>query len=74
MDDFFGGPAFLAWARMGNLHGWVYVICVVCLVVFPIKNLNCGGEGDVESRILHYILNIYVNHLVTLSRIMLVGN
>lgn len=25
MDDlhgFFGGPAFLAWARMGNLHGW----------------------------------------------------
>lgn len=20
--DFFGGPAFLAWARMGNLHGW----------------------------------------------------
>ncbi|KAJ1297075.1 hypothetical protein BS78_01G350300 [Paspalum vaginatum] len=22
LDDFFGGPAFLAWARMGNLHGW----------------------------------------------------
>ena len=21
MDGFFGGPAFLAWARMGNLHG-----------------------------------------------------
>ncbi|XP_062116424.1 alpha-N-acetylglucosaminidase-like isoform X2 [Humulus lupulus] len=21
-DDFFGGPAFLAWSRMGNLHGW----------------------------------------------------
>ncbi|KAK3031104.1 hypothetical protein RJ639_036844 [Escallonia herrerae] len=21
LDDFFGGPAFLAWARMGNLHG-----------------------------------------------------
>ena len=20
LDDFFGGPAFLAWARMGNLH------------------------------------------------------
>lgn len=20
MDDFFGGPAFLAWSRMGNLH------------------------------------------------------
>ncbi|CAA6663543.1 unnamed protein product [Spirodela intermedia] len=20
--DFFGGPAFLAWARMGNMHGW----------------------------------------------------
>ncbi|KAI3842100.1 hypothetical protein MKX03_018374, partial [Papaver bracteatum] len=19
---FFGGPAFLAWSRMGNLHGW----------------------------------------------------
>ncbi|CAN6289407.1 unnamed protein product [Urochloa humidicola] len=22
LEDFFGGPAFLAWARMGNLHGW----------------------------------------------------
>jgi len=21
LDDFFGGPAFLAWSRMGNLHG-----------------------------------------------------
>jgi alpha-N-acetylglucosaminidase len=20
LDDYFGGPAFLAWARMGNLH------------------------------------------------------
>lgn len=23
LNDFFGGPAFLAWARMGNLHAWV---------------------------------------------------
>lgn len=22
LNDFFSGPAFLAWARMGNLHGW----------------------------------------------------
>ncbi|OAE21643.1 hypothetical protein AXG93_2619s1110 [Marchantia polymorpha subsp. ruderalis] len=22
LNDYFGGPAFLAWARMGNLHGW----------------------------------------------------
>ncbi|KAK7323242.1 hypothetical protein VNO77_26707 [Canavalia gladiata] len=22
LNNFFGGPAFLAWARMGNLHGW----------------------------------------------------
>ncbi|XP_047313259.1 alpha-N-acetylglucosaminidase-like [Impatiens glandulifera] len=22
LNDFFGGPAFLAWSRMGNLHGW----------------------------------------------------
>ncbi|KAG8488200.1 hypothetical protein CXB51_018538 [Gossypium anomalum] len=22
LDDFFGGPAFLAWSRMGNLHGF----------------------------------------------------
>nr|KAG5689260.1 hypothetical protein BaRGS_006380 [Batillaria attramentaria] len=22
MDGFFGGPAFLAWARMGNIQGW----------------------------------------------------
>ncbi|XP_051117380.1 alpha-N-acetylglucosaminidase [Andrographis paniculata] len=22
LTNFFGGPAFLAWARMGNLHGW----------------------------------------------------
>ncbi|XVF09218.1 hypothetical protein REPUB_Repub07fG0073100 [Reevesia pubescens] len=22
LDDFFGGPGFLAWSRMGNLHGW----------------------------------------------------
>ncbi|XP_020532861.1 alpha-N-acetylglucosaminidase isoform X2 [Jatropha curcas] len=22
LKDFFGGPAFLAWARMGNLHAW----------------------------------------------------
>ncbi|KAG6686673.1 hypothetical protein I3842_11G031900, partial [Carya illinoinensis] len=22
LDDFFGGPAFLAWSRMGNLHVW----------------------------------------------------
>lgn len=22
LDGFFGGPSFLAWARMGNLHGW----------------------------------------------------
>ncbi|KAE8729006.1 putative disease resistance protein [Hibiscus syriacus] len=22
LNDFFGGPAFLAWAHMGNLHGW----------------------------------------------------
>lgn len=22
LHDFFGGPAFLAWARMGNLHRW----------------------------------------------------
>ncbi|KAB1224856.1 Alpha-N-acetylglucosaminidase [Morella rubra] len=22
LNDFFGGPAFLAWARMANLHGW----------------------------------------------------
>ncbi|PIA30261.1 hypothetical protein AQUCO_05700157v1 [Aquilegia coerulea] len=22
LDGFFGGPAFLAWARMGNLHAW----------------------------------------------------
>jgi len=21
LNDFFGGPAFLAWSRMGNLHG-----------------------------------------------------
>ncbi|XP_044484414.1 alpha-N-acetylglucosaminidase-like [Mangifera indica] len=22
LDDFFSGPAFLAWSRMANLHGW----------------------------------------------------
>ncbi|XP_076960516.1 alpha-N-acetylglucosaminidase-like [Bidens hawaiensis] len=22
LNDFFGGPAFLAWSRMANLHGW----------------------------------------------------
>ncbi|KAL7115177.1 hypothetical protein ACP275_04G169100 [Erythranthe tilingii] len=22
LSDFFGGPGFLAWSRMGNLHGW----------------------------------------------------
>ncbi|KAJ7949216.1 Alpha-N-acetylglucosaminidase [Quillaja saponaria] len=22
LNGFFGGPAFLAWARMGNMHGW----------------------------------------------------
>ncbi|KAF7838380.1 alpha-N-acetylglucosaminidase-like isoform X1 [Senna tora] len=22
LDNFFGGPAFLAWSRMANLHGW----------------------------------------------------
>ncbi|KAK4264283.1 hypothetical protein QN277_025485 [Acacia crassicarpa] len=22
LDDFFGGPAFLSWSRMANLHGW----------------------------------------------------
>eukprot|EP00268_Persea_americana_P003409 TRINITY_DN11036_c0_g1_i2.p1 TRINITY_DN11036_c0_g1~~TRINITY_DN11036_c0_g1_i2.p1 ORF type:complete len:807 (+),score=156.57 TRINITY_DN11036_c0_g1_i2:225-2645(+) len=22
LNEFFGGPAFLAWSRMGNLHGW----------------------------------------------------
>ncbi|XP_054816165.1 alpha-N-acetylglucosaminidase isoform X3 [Prosopis cineraria] len=22
LNNFFGGPAFLAWARMGNMHGW----------------------------------------------------
>lgn len=22
LKDFFGGPAFLSWSRMGNLHGW----------------------------------------------------
>ncbi|KAL8566784.1 hypothetical protein ACOMHN_005735 [Nucella lapillus] len=22
MDEFFGGPAFLAWSRMGNIQGW----------------------------------------------------
>ncbi|KAE8694570.1 hypothetical protein F3Y22_tig00110781pilonHSYRG00056 [Hibiscus syriacus] len=22
LDDFFGGPAFLAWSRMGNFHRW----------------------------------------------------
>ncbi|CAL9199490.1 unnamed protein product [Musa hybrid cultivar] len=22
LDDFFGGPAFLSWSCMGNLHGW----------------------------------------------------
>ncbi|XP_062226954.1 alpha-N-acetylglucosaminidase-like [Phragmites australis] len=22
LDDFFGGPAFLAWSRMANMHGW----------------------------------------------------
>ncbi|KAK4350434.1 hypothetical protein RND71_029747 [Anisodus tanguticus] len=22
LDDFFGGPAFLVWSRMGNLHRW----------------------------------------------------
>ncbi|KAF4354579.1 hypothetical protein G4B88_029191 [Cannabis sativa] len=22
LNDFFSGPAFLAWARMGNLHAW----------------------------------------------------
>ncbi|XP_039131120.1 alpha-N-acetylglucosaminidase-like [Dioscorea cayenensis subsp. rotundata] len=22
LEDFFGGPAFLAWSRMGNMHGW----------------------------------------------------
>ncbi|KAK9203072.1 hypothetical protein WN943_013326 [Citrus x changshan-huyou] len=22
LDDFFGGPGFLAWSRMSNLHGW----------------------------------------------------
>ncbi|XP_075507071.1 alpha-N-acetylglucosaminidase [Primulina tabacum] len=22
LNNFFGGPSFLAWARMGNLHGW----------------------------------------------------
>lgn len=29
LNDFFGGPAFLAWARMGNLHG--YVMCKLIL-------------------------------------------
>lgn len=23
LNDFFSGPAFLAWARMGNLHGYI---------------------------------------------------
>lgn len=22
LDEIFGGPAFLAWSRMGNIHGW----------------------------------------------------
>ncbi|XP_022885234.1 alpha-N-acetylglucosaminidase-like isoform X1 [Olea europaea var. sylvestris] len=22
LNNFFGGPAFLAWSRMGNMHGW----------------------------------------------------
>ena len=24
LNDFFGGPAFLAWARLGNLHAWAH--------------------------------------------------
>lgn len=32
LNDFFGGPAFLAWARMGNLHGWVFRPWFIVLV------------------------------------------
>jgi len=34
LNDFFGGPAFLAWARMGNLHGYVNVIHISVPLVF----------------------------------------
>ncbi|KAF9586962.1 hypothetical protein IFM89_039834 [Coptis chinensis] len=33
LDGFFGGPAFLSWARMGNLHGFVEVIKLLQKVV-----------------------------------------
>lgn len=34
LNDFFGGPAFLAWARMGNLHAYVNLGAAL-LLPFP---------------------------------------
>lgn len=48
LDDFFGGPAFLAWARMGNLHAWGG----------PLPQTWLDGQLALQKRILAYMLQL----------------
>ncbi|XP_038725548.1 alpha-N-acetylglucosaminidase [Tripterygium wilfordii] len=48
LNDFFGGPAFLAWARMGNLHGWGG----------PLSQNWLNQQLDLQKRILSRMLEL----------------
>ncbi|CAN1132593.1 NAGLU [Linum perenne] len=48
LDGFFGGPAFLAWARMGNLHGWGG----------PLSQSWMDGQLNLQKRILTRMLEL----------------
>lgn len=43
LDDFFGGPAFLAWSRMGNLHRWASSHWPLYTLYWSPKSCQCFG-------------------------------
>ncbi|KAL1188934.1 Alpha-N-acetylglucosaminidase [Cardamine amara subsp. amara] len=51
LDDFFGGPAFLAWARMGNLHAWGG----------PLSKNWLGDQLLLQKQILSQMLKLGMN-------------
>uniref|UniRef100_A0A803MI61 Alpha-N-acetylglucosaminidase n=1 Tax=Chenopodium quinoa TaxID=63459 RepID=A0A803MI61_CHEQI len=51
LNDFFGGPAFLAWARMGNLHG-LDITCYIYIWWTIVANLVGSSIGLAEADII----------------------
>ena len=54
LDGFFGGPAFLAWARMGNIQGWGG----------PLPQMWITNQLVLQHRFGILIIILYLNHIM----------